>query len=149
MNKQSRQFRIKEIIARRSISSQEALGEALQKAGVDVTQATLSRDLKEMGVSRINGPDGPYYAVSGEATEDSRLKTFLSYEIESIEHNEAMVVIKTLAGRAQGVAELIDGMNSPLVLATLAGDNTIFIAPRSVERIEKLVKMIREYVAAK
>jgi transcriptional regulator of arginine metabolism len=60
-----------------------------------------------------------------------------------------MVVIKTLAGRAQGVAELIDGMNSPLVLATIAGDNTIFVAPRSTEKIGRLVAMIREFVAAK
>ncbi len=149
MNKQSRQFRIKEIITKRAIPSQDELGEVLRKAGVDVTQATLSRDLKEMGVSRIHSSEGARYSVLNDAADDVRLKTFLSYEIESIEYNEAMVVIKTLTGRAQGVAELIDGMNSPLVLATLAGDNTIFVAPRSIEKIEKLVKMIREYVAAK
>jgi transcriptional regulator of arginine metabolism len=115
MNKQSRQFRIKEIIGQRSIASQDELGEVLRKAGIDVTQATLSRDLKEMAVSRINSAEGLRYSVLNDVTDDVRLKTFLSYEIESIEHNESMVVIKTLAGRAQGVAELIDGMNSPLV----------------------------------
>jgi transcriptional regulator of arginine metabolism len=145
MNKQSRQFRIKEIIAKHSLSSQEELGEALRKAGVEVTQATLSRDLKEMGVSRINTADGMKYALLADA-EDKQLKNLLSYEIEEIMQNETMIVIKTLPGRAQGVAELIDGLKSPNILATLAGDNTIFVAPTSVKKIANVAKLIREFI---
>ena len=149
MNKHSRQFRIKEIITKQVITSQEDLGEALRRAGVDVTQATLSRDLKEMGVSRINGPEGSHYAMIGDVAEETRLKTLLSYEIEAISHNEVMIIIKTLSGRAQGVAELIDSMKSPLIMATLAGDNTIFVAPQSVKKIGQVVKLIREFIAEK
>ena len=146
MNKNSRQFTIKEIIMREPIGNQEDLGRALKKKGVEVTQATLSRDLKEMGVIRMNTSSGPQYAIPASG-EDARLKMLLSYEIKSIEHNEALVIIRTLAGRAQGVAEQIDAMQDPEILATIAGDNTVFVAPRTVKNIERLVKSLRAFIA--
>ena len=145
MNKQSRQFRIKEIVTKNRIASQDDLVVALKRSGTDVTQATLSRDLKEMGVSRINSAEGPRYAILGDG-EETRLKTLLGYEIEEISHNESLIVIKTLPGRAQGVAELIDSLKSPNILATLAGDNTIFVAPTNVKKVAQIAKMIREMI---
>jgi transcriptional regulator of arginine metabolism len=70
----------------------------------------------------------------------------LAYEVKSIACNESLVVVKTLAGRAQGVAELIDSMKHPEILATLAGDNTIFIAPRSVQSIDQVVAALKEFI---
>jgi transcriptional regulator of arginine metabolism len=146
MNKQSRQYTIKEILSQQSIGSQEDLVKALKRAGVKVTQATLSRDLREMGVMRLNTTDGARYAVSSTGSEDTRIKSLLSYEITSITCNESLIVVRTLAGRAQGVAEQLDAMGEDEILGTIAGDNTIFIAPRSVKSIDKLVKALRKYI---
>jgi transcriptional regulator of arginine metabolism len=68
-------------------------------------------------------------------------------EIENIEANESVVVVKTLPGRAQGVAEIIDHLRLPSVLGTLAGDNTIFILPRSVKNIKATIQALRDVLA--
>jgi transcriptional regulator of arginine metabolism len=145
MKKQKRQFLLKEIITSRNISSQEELVSALKKAGESVNQATLSRDLREMGVSRVNTVHGPQYNFSAEG-EENRIRTLISYEVQNITANECMIVVQTLAGRAQGVAEMLDSLKIPEVLATLAGDNTIFIAPRSVKSIKKIQNALREFI---
>ena len=147
MNKQTRQFSIREIISREHVGNQEDLARALKRAGFEITQATLSRDLSEMGVSRVSTPGGPRYAVNGEG-EDHRVRALLSYEVTAIDHNESIIVIKTLPGRAQGVAELIDSIHSEDILGTLAGDNTIFISPRSVKRIPILIQRLRTFITA-
>jgi transcriptional regulator of arginine metabolism len=148
MTKQSRQFAIKEIIARQVVGSQEELRQLLEGEGFEVTQATLSRDMKEMGIARVNTADGMRYVLRPDGGEDHRLTTLLSYEIESIDANEAVIVIKTLPGRAQGVAEIIDSLHDLDVLGTIAGDNTIFVAPTSTKKIAGVVKRIRELVAS-
>jgi transcriptional regulator of arginine metabolism len=145
MTKKKRQFTIRELITRVEVGSQEELLRLLKKAGVDVNQATLSRDLTEMGIGRDVSPEGPRYAIHGNS-EDQRVRELLSYEVRSIHRNEAMIVIKTLAGRAQGVAELIDSLDSPFILGTLAGDNTIFIAPNAVKDLARLVKELTEII---
>ena len=145
MRKQQRQFLLKEIITRQTIASQEELADELQERGEEVNQATLSRDLREMGISRIHTPEGPRYAFSTEG-EEKRIRTLISYEIQNVTANESMIVITTLPGRAQGVAEMIDSLKLPEVLATLAGDNTIFIAPRSVKYIPKIERKLREFI---
>jgi len=142
MTKQLRHLALKEIITHRHVGTQEDLGKALRKAGFRVTQATLSRDLKELGVGRISTPDGMQYVLHTEK-EEERLKAFVGYEVEGIDHNEAMIVVKTLPGRAQGVAEIIDGLRHAAILGTLAGDNTIFVTPTSTRKIQEVVKAIR------
>ena len=145
MNKQSRHLTIRQIIAQQSIGTQEELVRALNDAGFHVTQATLSRDLKELGVARVNASGGPRYIIPA-GSEENRLKEFISYEIISIESNESMIVIRTLPGRAQGVAEIIDRLPDSGILGTLAGDNTIFVAPVSVRKIAAVLGIIRELV---
>jgi transcriptional regulator of arginine metabolism len=147
MNKHSRHFAIKQIITQRTIASQDELCDALREGGFDITQATLSRDLKELGIARINAPDGPRYKLHMES-EENRLRSFISYEILTIESNEAMIVIKTLPGRAQGVAEILDNIPDSGILGTIAGDNTIFIAPDSVKRIPEIIAKLRTIVAS-
>ncbi|MFI5263567.1 MAG: arginine repressor [Candidatus Kapaibacterium sp.] len=145
MKKQKRQFLLKEIITREPIASQEELAEELEKAGESVNQATLSRDLREMGISRVNTPQGPRYGFSAEG-EEKRVRTLISYEVQNISANESMIVVRTLPGRAQGVAEMLDSLKIPEVLATLAGDNTIFIAPKSAKSIKKIQNTLREFI---
>ena len=145
MSKQRRHYLIKEIISSKNISHQEDLLDELRSEGEDVNQATLSRDLKELSVSRTQSVEGPRYVLPDEAQTD-RLQSLLSYEIASISANEQMVVVKTLAGRAHGVAEQIDHLKLSEILATLAGDNTIFIAPISVSKTKTLEKKLKELI---
>ena len=145
MSKTKRQFTIKQIVSDSEITSQQELAEVLAKAGFDVNQATLSRDLREMGIVRLPTPSGSRYSFVTDS-DDIRLRALLGYEVRSITSNESLVIVKTLAGRAQGVAELIDSMKHPDILATLAGDNTIFIAPLSVRSIDKVVAALREFI---
>lgn len=145
MSKANRQFSIKQIVTDQEIASQEDLAQALTQAGFDVNQATLSRDLREMGIVRLPSVTGSKYSFVTD-TEDARLRALLAYEVKSIVCNESLVIVKTLAGRAQGVAELIDSMKHPEILATLAGDNTIFIAPRSVNSIDMVVEALKEFI---
>jgi transcriptional regulator of arginine metabolism len=148
MNKQNRHFTIKHIITHQAIASQDELCQALRKAGFDVTQATLSRDMKELGIARVNTPDGVRYVLHVES-EERRLTSFIGYEIESIDANESIVVIKTLPGRAQGVAEIVDNMHHPAILGTIAGDNTIFVSPSTVARIDEVLRLLRGLMAEK
>ncbi len=145
MEKQNRQLAIKQIIAEHTITTQEELGQALKRQGFRITQATLSRDMKELGISWVYTPSGSRYMLHTEA-EEQRLKSIISYEVELISSNESLIIVKTLPGRAQGVAELIDAMRHPSVLGTIAGDNTIFIAPRSTKKIPETMKLIRNLV---
>ncbi len=145
MSKQRRQFLIKEIISRSVIAHQEDLLAELRKLGEDVNQATLSRDLRDLGVNRTHTSDGPRYVLSDEV-HSSHLRAMIAYEITSITANENMVVVKTLAGRAQGVAEQIDHLKLTGVLATLAGDNTIFIAPVSVADTKALEQQLKALI---
>jgi len=143
MTKQGRHLTIKQIITHQSVGTQEDLCKALKKAGFPVTQATLSRDLKELGVSRANTSGGMRYELHPEI-EELRLKSMLGYEVEQIDANENIIVIKTLAGRAQGVAQVIDGFNHHLILGTLAGDNTILVVPKTAKKIPDLLKALNK-----
>ena len=142
MNKINRQIAIKQIVSEQAIGSQEELCAALHKSGFDNTQATLSRDLRELGIVRMNTPEGLRYVLNP-LNEERRLQSFIGYEVEQISSNESLVVIKTLPGRAQGVAEIIDSLHNPLILGTIAGDNTIFVTPTSVGKMDELVKLLR------
>ncbi len=142
MNKVNRQIAIKQIISEQAIGSQEELCNALHKSGFEITQASLSRDLRELGIVRINTPEGLRYVLNP-LNEERRLQSFIGYEVEQISANESLVVIKTLPGRAQGVAEIIDSLHNTLILGTIAGDNTIFVTPTSVGKMDELVKLLR------
>lgn len=145
MGKAERQLAIKEIITAKEIASQEELAKELLRKGFEVNQATLSRDLKELGIAKVITADGVWYELQTD-NEAQRLKMLLSYEIESIQSNDCMVIIKTLRGRASGVAEILDQLALPDILGTIAGDDTIFIAPTSSKKIPTIIKRIKEAV---
>lgn len=146
MNKQSRHLTIRQIISHQRVSNQDELRRLLEAAGYETTQGTLSRDLKELGVARRHTPEGPRYTLPSES-EDTRLAQLIGFEIESIEANESLIVIRTLPGRAAGVADIIDRFGLEDILGTVAGDNTIFVAPTSVSRLDSLSRDIRRIVA--
>lgn len=143
MNKTQRQFTIKDIIQRSNVSSQEELVALLKKRGIEATQATLSRDLAELGVFRVHTQDGTKYAFTLHS-EEQKITPFVTREVVSIEANETLIVIRTLPGRAPGVASYLDSLHTEVILGTVAGDDTVFVTPTSVKKIAAVQKVIKE-----
>lgn len=134
-NKHHRQNSVAQLVGTRAIASQEELKALLAERGVRVTQATLSRDLRELGIVRAPTGDGPRYLlpqmVGGESkpSPDSLLPQFFS----RIDGVGELVVLHTLPGGAQPIAEGLDSEGWEEILGTIAGENTILIVCRSGE----------------
>jgi transcriptional regulator of arginine metabolism len=143
--KAKRQNLIKQILTEKQISSYDSLVKALSDHGIRVTQATLSRDFAEMGVIRAMTPDGPRYQMD-EGETGRHIDRLLGYEVLAIRRNESMVVIHTLAGRAQGVARYIEQMHRPEIIGTLGGFCTVLVIPASVRQVRKVESIIRGMV---
>ena len=141
--KLKRQNIIKTLLIERMISSQEQLIKILRDYDIKVTQATLSRDFAELGVVRTFNELGIRYVLNADES-GSQIAKLIGFEILSVEFNESMIVIRTLAGRAQGVAHFIDRMNSEKIIGTVAGDDTVLIITASVKFIDEVVELIKE-----
>ncbi|AGF56516.1 arginine repressor [Clostridium saccharoperbutylacetonicum] len=149
--KSKRHTKILEIIGSREIETQEELAEALKKEGFDVTQATVSRDIKNLKLIKIQASSGKskYVVSAGEQKNIiDRLSNILVNTVLSVENVDKMVVIKTITGSAPIAAEAIDNLESADIAGTVAGDNTIFILVRSVESAEDLVEKIRKRMSS-
>lgn len=138
-----RQNKIKEILLKKRIDSQEELVRQLKKEGIEVTQATLSRDFSDLGIIRVRDDEGAHYVISQNEA-GHQVARLIRYEIISVTHNEMVIVVRTLAGRAQGVGHFFDRLNKPEILGTIAGDDTILIIPDTVRNIPVLVHFLRE-----
>ncbi len=115
------------LLRSRRIGTQEALLEALAGQGLRATQATLSRDLARLGARRVSGSDGAFYEVDG--PDPAAGLAALKGLVVAVESNASLVVIRTAAGAAPAVARAVDDARLPEVLGTIAGDDTIFVAP--------------------
>jgi transcriptional regulator of arginine metabolism len=141
-NKIPRQSKIKEIITTQEIGSQEELTQILNDNGFDTTQATLSRDLHELGIVRIPSENGFKYVFHQDQMEQS-LKPLMAMEIINVFHNESTIIVKTLPGRAQGVAIYFDRWKDSHIIGTVAGDDTILIVPDTHENVELILGKIK------
>lgn len=141
--REHRRNAIKRLIHEHRVSSQDELVKLLASEGVHCTQATLSRDLRDMGVIRKNTPAGPVYKADKSAGYIEVLRRVVGMEILNVRHNGTLIVIRTLAGRAEGVAGFLDNWGHDNVLGTVAGDDTVFLAPADPNQIDKLVEDIR------
>lgn len=142
--KTDRLFAIKEIVGRKSVSSQDELRQQLQKRGFEVTQATLSRDLRKLGVVRVPGDGGTHYALQPAISELQILRPMMTSQVTSIRANESAIVIKTLPGCASVVAEFIDTLSDEDVIGTIAGDNTLLVIPSTGKKIHHLMSLLRK-----
>jgi transcriptional regulator of arginine metabolism len=142
---QKRHAQIKNLILSQEISNQTQLQKVLKQQKIKVTQATLSRDLTELGIARVPTSHGHIYKLDNSGTEQT-FNRRIADEIISIKGNECVIVITTYAGRAQGVAEYIDRHDKQDILGTLAGDNTIIIIPRSVKKINETIKKLKTLI---
>ncbi|MFQ5583102.1 MAG: arginine repressor [Calditrichia bacterium] len=138
-NKKERQFTIKKIVQSETISNQATLLSRLREEGFQTTQATLSRDLHDMGIIRVAMPDGLRYVISEQEGARIFLK-IIGMEILGVYNNEQVVVVKTITGRAHGVAIFIDQLNHPNILATVAGENAIIVVPDKLKNIARIKK---------
>jgi transcriptional regulator of arginine metabolism len=146
-NKRERHDTILEIIGSRAVSSQEDLRKLLLQRGWDVTQATLSRDLRELRLARVPTPEGARYAVTDGNIEESRaaLDTLLPQLFLRVDGVSEMLVLRTVPGGAQPIAAALDGEAWSDILGTVGGDDTILIICRSVaarERVQRRLKSL-------
>ncbi len=147
MNKTERLYTIRKIIAGGAVASQEGLRRELAGEGCKVTQATLSRDLKDIGAAWIQGPEGGRYALTT-AGAVPPLRTLLGASVIDIAANETLVLVRTLPGAAGTVAEYIDSQRLPEVLGTVAGDNTVLVIPSSVRKLGALLALLKKKLVA-
>lgn len=141
--KLKRQNRIKEILNDYYIANQEDLIKILNNEAVNVTQATLSRDFAELGVSRTVTEKGVRYVLDANES-GKQIAKLIGFEILAIEHNEALIIVRTLAGRAQGVAHYIDRLNREEILGTVGGDDTVLVIPNKNKNIPIVVELIKK-----
>ncbi len=136
------------IIKERSIATQEELGEVLKDEGIDVTQATLSRDIKELGLIKIPTPDGHYrYSIPHDRSMGDvlhRAERMFEDSVIGIDYTENMIVVRTLSGSANSVADALDDLDWQEVVGILAGDDTILMIIRRREQVEPVVERLRK-----
>ncbi|MEN6348407.1 MAG: arginine repressor [Syntrophomonas sp.] len=144
-----RHFVITDIVSNQRIVTQEELCQALRDNGFDVTQATVSRDIKEMHLVKIPDKEGYHYALPeapGARGSFERMKRIFQDSVINIDFSENLVVIKTLPGAAQSVASLIDSSNDKHILGTVAGDDTIFVAVKPKEAVAVVINEFEQLV---
>ena len=147
--KKDRQSKIIELISATPIETQEELQAALMSAGYDVTQATVSRDIKELRIVKMLDSNGIYrYAVSNNAAKGKifKYREIFSHSCISVCYSMNDVVIKCHPGMAQGACTSLDMMECENVLGTLAGDDTIFVITKTEADAASLCKMLSELI---
>ncbi|MFC4078210.1 transcriptional regulator AhrC/ArgR [Salinithrix halophila] len=135
--KAQRHIKIREIITNRDIETQEDLVAELRKAGYNVTQATVSRDIKELHLVKVPTNHGRYtYSLPADNrfNPHQKLKRMLSEAFVGIDRSENLLVMKTMPGNANAIGELLDNLDWPDLMGTIAGDNTILLICRDKEK---------------
>ena len=145
--KKHRQEKMLELISRYEIDTQDELIDRLRDHGFEVTQATVSRDIRELKIAKMTTGNGTYrYVLPKQQSEPAagmRFSNTLIDSIVSVDHACNLVVLKTYSGLAQAVAVGIDGMNMHQVLGCVAGDDTIMIVSRDEECATVIADRIR------
>jgi transcriptional regulator of arginine metabolism len=144
-NKHDRQQVIRELVATRPIGSQEELRQLLAERGSDVTQSTLSRDIRDLRIARVPSAAGiRYTAADNAAAEENRatLAALVPQLFQRLDAVRELIVVRTVVAGAQPISEAIDSEGNPDVLGTIAGENTILIICRSEVARERFAKRL-------
>lgn len=147
--KAKRQRKILEIIRRQLVETQEDLAAALREDGFEVTQATVSRDIKELGLSKIPCENNHFrYAYPGEQAafrgREERLKRLFRDSVTGLDGSENLIIIKTHPGGAQGVASAIDAAGWEEIIGTVGGDDTILVVIKPKQATGAVMKRFGE-----
>ena len=143
---------ILEIIESKDIETQEELAEELKNHGVNVTQATVSRDIKELRLLKVLAENGGYKYATAERAEKGMNERFIrifSESVLSITGAKNLIVIKTLSASANAAAEAIDSLKWPEIIGCIAGDNTILVVLQSEEIVDTVIGRFRSLSAKK
>lgn len=146
--KNKRQQKILELIVRYEIGTQEELMQKLREVGFDVTQATVSRDIREMKLTKIETHGKLHYVALRESDEDVKEKYERVFRDGFISMDNAVniLVIKTVSGMAMAVAAALDSMHFNEIVGTIAGDDTIMCAVRSLDDVVNLMGKLRNII---
>ena len=144
----SRQNKILELIGSEEIDTQEKLVELLNEQGFKATQATVSRDIKELGLVKKSKKGGKSYYIQApdRMPDDQKYNNILRQTVVDIKRAENIIVIHTMNGCANAAAEVIDRISPESVVGTLAGDNTIFVAVDSNPNVDAVLEIFRNAV---
>ena len=146
MSKRDRQAMIRELISTRPVGSQEELRQLLAERGLEVTQSTLSRDMRDLRIARVPTQSGVRYTTADPSSSGEGRATLASIFPQLFARLDSvgeLIVIKTVAAGAQPIAEAIDSEGNPDVLGTIAGDNSILIICRSEASRERVAKRLQ------
>lgn len=146
-----RHSKIIEIIKSNDIETQEELAVMLKSAGFDVTQATVSRDIRELKLSKVASENGKqkytvYSSVLNEASFNDKFIRVFKDGVLSIDYAHNLIVLKTMEGMAMAVAACIDAMNNTEILGSIAGDDTIFCAMKSENEAITIINKFKEII---
>jgi transcriptional regulator of arginine metabolism len=145
--KAERQQAILDLVRDRKVRTQDEIVAALRRRGLDATQATVSRDVRELGLARVHDPDGLRYVV-GETEEPSpistRLRAVMREHVRSVEFVEHIGIVHTRPSSAPLVAALIDSAHFEEVAGTVAGDDTVLVVVRSRPGARRLAERLRD-----
>ena len=149
--KSNRHSKILELISQESIDTQEGLLIRLRESGFDVTQATVSRDIRELGIHKVRAENGKYHYVSMQSKQGSGMSgkfvTIFSESVRNIDFAQNIVVIKCFTGMANAACEVFDAMVWNDVVGTLSGDDTFLVLMRSEDAARTLVGELAKYIA--
>lgn len=144
--KNERQKRIIELIAEKEISTQEDLADSLRQDGLNVTQATVSRDIKDLRLIKVPSDNGGYRYASVTNSDNNitdKLYRMFSSSVLSVESAVNIIVIRTLSGSANAAAMVIDALKLPAILGSVAGDDTILLVISGTEQVQGIVQRLR------
>jgi transcriptional regulator of arginine metabolism len=141
-DRKGRQEAILTLIREKPIRNQNDLLEALKRAGVSLTQSTLSRELKALGIGKAPDGKGGYRYVAGAAAGEGPLAPVAAFVV-GVESAKNFIVVKTPPGNAMGVARAIDEVEWPEIMGTIAGDDTILLITRSDADAQAVEKRLR------
>ena len=147
--KTKRHSKILELISEKDIATQEDLLIYLRESGFDVTQATVSRDIKELRLVKTMVSDGKYRYSPASADSNSDVSTkyaVFNQSAKSVDYANNMIVIKCYTGMANAACAVLDAMNHEGVVGTLAGDDTIFVLMRDEKMAVALVENIKKLI---
>jgi len=149
MVKARRHQRILDIVRSRPIQTQEDLSAELAREGLSVTQATISRDIKELRLIKAPVGDGSYrYTIPIDRNIDDinrRIERVFREAVMSVEDSDNIVVIRTLEGAAQAVGAIVDDLDWPEVVGSLAGDDTIFVVVKPADKALEIMARFNKF----
>lgn len=146
MRKKERQAVILKIIAENEIETQNELKKLLKRRGISVAQATLSRDIRELGLKKSGSDEGAGYYLSGVEGRDIKYISIFAQSVISIDYAQNIVVLKCHAGLADAACKVVDEQSFDAVVGTIAGDDTVFIVTRSENHAVQLIFQLKKLI---